>query len=64
LIDERSTAALGLAFTDSDYSPENYVRWCTLAQTLSADYALSLRQIDRALFAYHKLLLDGILLDA
>jgi hypothetical protein len=63
LIDERSTAALSLAFSDADYSPEIYARWCALARQLSADNALSLRQIDRALFAYHKLLLEGILLD-
>jgi hypothetical protein len=64
LIDERSTAALGLAFAESDYSPKNYARWCALARVLSAEHTLSLREVDRALFAYHKLLLDGILLDA
>jgi hypothetical protein len=64
LIDERSTAALGLSFAEADYSPENYARWCALSRRLSADHELSLRQVDRALFTYHKLLLDGVLLDA
>lgn len=64
LIDDRSTQALGLAFSDADYSAENYARWCAIARSLSAQHALSLRQIDRALFAYHKLLLDDVLIDA
>jgi hypothetical protein len=63
LIDRRVTSALDLHFNDEDYSPDNYARFCQLARALSVEHAMSLRQIDRALFAFHKLMDAGVFLD-
>ncbi|MCG3773947.1 MAG: hypothetical protein JW395_0764 [Nitrospira sp.] len=56
VIDRRATGALDLDFKDEDYTTENYLRYCTLSLQLSTAHALTLRQVDRALFSYHKLL--------
>jgi hypothetical protein len=64
LIDRRSTEALDLGFMDADYTPENYVRFCELSRDLGRAHALTLRQIDRALFAYHKLIEAGYFLES
>lgn len=53
LIDVRSTRALGLSFSDKDYTVPNYLRWCESSRELSREHRLSLRQLDRALFAKH-----------
>lgn len=63
LIDVRSTQALDLAFSDDDYTPENYARFCQLSRELAAQHELTLRQIDRVLFAYHRLLCAGHFLE-
>ena len=62
LIDRRVTAALNLSFTDEDYTIDNYLKYCEYCKLISMQQNLSLRQIDRALFTYQKLLEKGIVL--
>ncbi len=60
LIDRRVTAALNLLFNEEDYNVENYLRYCEYCKLISIQQNLSLRQIDRALFIYHKLMEKGV----
>lgn len=62
LIDRRVTAALNLSFADEDYNTENYLKYCDYCKSISIQQNLNLRQIDRALFTYQKLLKKGIVL--
>lgn len=56
VIDRRATAALNLYFAEHDFTSDNYLRYCALSRDLQKEHNLSLRQIDRALFTFQKLL--------
>lgn len=62
IIDRRSTEALNLSFTEEDYSIENYLRYCKYCKSISTQQNLNLRQMDRALFTYQKLMGKGVIL--